>query len=200
MTVAEFEEAYVVDKKLLIHVKDHKGTKPAKLVVDGIIREELVDWMTTLRPMYVNGDTQYIFAEEDGRKIHKLSDKVSKIARQFSASVGTATSVRKAIATAGGLEASGDKTVLAQAMSHSVATADKYYRAYEDSVNIEGHGVIGKILNVSLDKKRQRFTTAQTAVIMTTFSDDIACGVIPNPPALEKFLSENRVMFLDRKG
>ena len=79
----------------------------------------------------------------EGRSTHKLSEKVSKIARQFSASVGTATSVRKAVATAGGLEASGDKTVLAQAMSHSVATAKKYYRVYEDSVNVEGHGVIG---------------------------------------------------------
>ena len=47
MTVTEFEEAAggEVDGTLLILVEDHKGKKPAKVSVDGMIKGELIQWM-----------------------------------------------------------------------------------------------------------------------------------------------------------
>ena len=87
------------------------------------------------------------FADEKGKKLMNLSKKVRTVAKFFSAIVPTATSVRKAVVTQGERECGGDRAALAHAMSHSVQTADL---AYDEATNLQGHVVIGKILNIPL--------------------------------------------------
>ena len=134
----EFEEAAggEVDGTLLILVEDHKGKKPAKVSVDGTIKGELIQWMNLLRHKRVPDDCPYIFADEKGRKLHSLSKKESTVAKCFSATIPTATSVCKAVATQGRKEDGADKAALAHAMSHTVQTTDRYYRAYEEGTNL----------------------------------------------------------------
>ena len=87
---------------------------------------------------------------------------------------------------------SGDKEAVARTMSHSTNTSDRYYRAYSDTTNLQDHQVIGKILEVSVERKRQRFTEAQTERILERFKDEIDGKLIPAAGALENFLAENR--------
>ena len=92
-----------------------------------------------------------------------------------------------------------NKVAVAHAMSHSTTTADKYYRAYDDTTNVQGHQVIGKILEVPAGRKRQRFNQAQTDVIAKFFEADISNQTIPQAATLESFLASHRELFPHRK-
>ena len=201
MRVSEFEEAAGREVKgtLLIHVEDHKGNKAAKVSIDGQTKEQLIQWMTFLRAKLVPDGCPYVFADEKGGKLQNLSRKVSSVAKWFSSSIPTATSVRKAVATQGGKEGGADKEALALAMSHSTQTADKYYRAYDEATNLQGHGVIAKILNIPIVKKRKFFTKAQTATITEYFKEDIEKATMPSPAALDTFLILHGAAFPDRQ-
>ena len=67
---------------------------------------------------------------------------MSKLADEFGTTLPNATNVRKAIATKGGELETSAKTALAHAMSHSVETADRYYRGYGESKHLQGFSVI----------------------------------------------------------
>ena len=55
-------------------------------------------------------------------------------------------------------------------MEHSVLTADTYYRAHNETRNIQGHGVVGSLLELPTEKKRRRFTETQTQLIEQYFA------------------------------
>ena len=205
MTIDDFEEGIRFSGAgtgtiLNILVRDHKVNTSAKVVVSGLLVEHLKKWVATARGLYVPAHCQFVFANEDGEKLSHLSRSLAKLAKCFDFVLPSATSVRKAIATKGGDLSDSSKAAVANAMSHSLSTANKYYRAYGEAKNIEGYEVIGSILEVpSMSaKKRRRFTDAQTDVIKEYFSDSIHLKVIPETPQLEKFLSENREEFQGR--
>ena len=188
------------EEHVILLVKDHKGTKPEKLVVSGRLLEQFKDWVCTLRPLHVCGECPYVFCTETGEKLSHLSRDVSKLADEFGTTLPNATNVRKAIATKGGELETSAKTALAHAMSHSVETADRYYRAYGESKNLQGFSVIRDILEINPEeKKRHRFTAEQTDLLADYFSVNLATKQIPRPAELEKFLVDNRERFPGRK-
>ena len=159
MKKEEYEEAVKrgeVGGALVIYVEEHKSKNPAKVAVDCELKHELLQWMQHLRPKQVPQNCEFVFAERNGTKLHNLSQQVSMVAKKsFATILPTATSVRKAIATKAGQERAVNKVAVAHAMSHSTTTADKCYRAYDDT-NVQGHQVIGKILEVPAGRKRHR--------------------------------------------
>ena len=209
MTVEEFDEGMRTSDPsyLMIMVADHKSKKPAKIVASKQLLLDLIDWMHILRPLHVPHGCPYVFSTEKGGKVAHFSRSLTVLADEFDSSLPAATEVRKAIATKGGGLDTTKKTALANAMSHSVPTADRYYRAYGESTSVEGFQVIGSLLEVELvepveseaQKKRKRFTEEQTKLIREYFAPQIAAKEIPRPPDLEKFLSINRQHFLGRQ-
>jgi len=113
--------------------------------------------------------------------------------------VPTATCVRKAIATASGELEDKEKVALAHSMSHAKATADQYYRAYGEAKSLQGYETVGKILEIPLVKRRQRFTQEQTKMIRERFSAEIEAKAIPSGEAIDQFLVENKDLFSGRK-
>ena len=132
--------------------------------------------------------------------MNHLSRTLSTLAEEFDATLPTATSVRKAIATRGGGLEAGDKEALAHTMSHSISTADRYYRAYGESKSVQGYELIGSILDIETPaKKRQRFSAEQTQIISDHFTEKLSCKDIPSAGELESFLTEHRDKFPGRK-
>ena len=146
LTLKEFEEgeAACTGGPLVLLVADHKTKKPVKLVISDQLLQQLRDWVLTVRPLHVSGGCPYIFCTESGEKMNHLSRTLSTLAEEFDATLPTATSVRKAIATRGGELEAGDKEALAHTMSHSISTAD---RSYGESKGVQGYELIGSILD-----------------------------------------------------
>ena len=204
MTMQEWEDACSRDEStpvVTIRVKEHKGDKPAKLTASGMVLSQLTSWTLLLRPLYLAGASTYVFPRRDGSKLCHLSRLLGEVAKQFSLSLPTPTTIRKAIATKGTSFTDAERAALAQTMSHSQQTAEKYYRAKTEAVNRQGYEVLGKILDVPTGpspKKRIRFTKQQNEVIKAYFAAAISMKIVPQRPTLEKFLEENRELFPGR--
>ena len=84
-------------------------------------------------------------------------------------------------------------------MSHTRATADTYYWAYGEAKSLSGYETVGKILDIPLTKKRQRFSVQQTDAIRQRFSAEISAGIQPSGEAIGWFLEQNKQLFPGRK-
>ena len=71
-------------------------------------------------------------------KLTQLPKHIAKILKQLDMVLSTATVVCKAITTAGWELGEKEKVALVHSMSHTKATADTYYRAYEEAKSLEG--------------------------------------------------------------
>ena len=202
MMMEEWEEGVRMSTAgyLCVHVNEHKGQKPAKIVASGQLGTQLCEWVELLRPLHVPDGCEYVFAGENGDRLQNLSRAVTTLAKKFDMNIRKATDVRKAIATKGGDFSDKEKSSLAHAMSHTTSTADRYYRAYAESKNMKGYDVIGSILEVpkNEEKKRRRFTEEQTKLIKEHFHEKITSKEMPTPPDLEMFLSQHRQVFQGR--
>lgn len=191
---------YEDDATMVICVKDHKGSLPAKLVAKGRILAQLILWVDIIRPHYVaaDPDTVWVFPSPSGGKLQHFSRMLSALTN-----VPTATAVRKTLVTKSvGLSAD-ERTSLAQSMSHSLATAEKYYKGQERARSKKGYDLVGSLMHIplpeALKKKRQRFTEEQTQIIKNYFADVIKNkDKTPSPSTLEQFLSEYRTQFPGR--
>ena len=183
----------------VVMVEEHKGDKPARVVASGEIVQELRMWVTLLRPLLVAGESPYLFCSEEGKKLTQLSRCVMDLSKRFNITLPTATVVRKAIATVGGVLGEKQKEALAHSMSHTRATADTYYRAYGETKSLVGYDTVGRILDIPLTKKRQRFSTQQTEAIKKRFSAEIEAAIQPSGEAIDLFLAENKELFPRRK-
>ena len=203
MTMEEFEHGVRATdgSHLKVMVGDQKSKKPAKVIVADQLLDQFLSWVHVLRPLYVSEGCAYVFATEDGQKLSHLSRALTTLAEEFNTSLPTATSVRKAIATRGGALEAAEKTALAHAMSHTVSTADRYYRAYGEATSKKGFEVLGSLLEVesALTKKRQRFTQEQTTLVSDHFSQQIANKHMPSPADLDTFLTMHREKFSNRQ-
>ena len=191
MLVAEYEQASRSSPDtVVILVHSHKGSRPARVVTEGRMASELETWVAHLRPLFVQGEFPLLFCSRSGDPLVQISRKLSELAKSFGSTIPPATVVRKAIATAGGALDAEKKTALAHSMSHTEATADSYYRAYSEAKSLQGFQVVGNLLELpeSGAKKRQRFTKAQTDLILSHFSAEIAEKVQPGGKAIDAFL------------
>ena len=129
-----------------------------------------------------------------------ISRKLSELAKSFGSAIPPATVVRKAISSAGGTLNAEKKTALAYSMSHTEATANSYYRAYSEAKSLQGFQVVGNLLELpkSGAKKRQRFTKAQTDLILSHFSAEIAEKLQPGGKAIDAFLASHADTFKGR--
>ena len=156
-------------------------------------------WVTLLRPLLVAGESPYLFCSEDGKKLTQLSRCVMDLSKRFNITLPTATVVRKAIATVGGVLGEKQKEALTHSTSHTRATADTYYRAYGEIKSLVGYDRVGRILDIPLTKKRQRFSTQQTEAIKKRFSAEIEAAIQPFGEVIDLFLAENKELFPRRK-
>jgi len=102
-----------------------------------------------------------------------------------------ATGVCKAITTAGGGLEEKEKVALAHSMSHTKGTADAYYRAYREGKSLVCYHMVGKILEIPIWKKRQRFTQEQAKAIQERVSPELEARTISSGEAINHFLDEN---------
>ena len=137
MTLGEYEEASQPSPDtLVVLVRSHKGSRPARVVASDRTITELAMWANTLRPLFVQEDSPLLFCTRQGGRLLHISRKLSDLAKSFGSTIPPATAVRKAIATAGGALGEGEKSALAHSMSHSKSTADSYYRAYGEAKSV----------------------------------------------------------------
>ena len=198
MLVSEYELACRDSPEaVVILVHSHKGSRPARVVAEGSMVSELHTWVTCLRPLFVEGESPLLFCGQSGDPLQHISRKLSELAQSFGATIPPATSVRKAIATAGGALDAEKKTALAHSMSHSQSTADSYYRAYGEAQSLQGFQAVGNLLQIpeSGRKKRQRFTKKQTELISDIFSSQIELQVQPSG---KEFLAAHADVFKGR--
>lgn len=74
-------------------------------------------------------------------------------------------------------------------MSHTRAMADTYYHAYGEAKSLVGYGTVGRILDIPLTKKRQRFSAQQTEAIKHSYESTFTIFLILHHYGGENMLS-----------
>ena len=200
MTLREYKEAsQPTPDTLVVLVRMHKGSRPARVVASDRAIAELAMCPNILRPLFIQEDSPLLFCTREGGHLLHISRKLSELAKSFGSTIPPATAVRKAIATAGGALGDREKSALAHSMSHSQSTADAYYRAYGQAKSVEGFQAVGNLLEIpSAVKKRQKFTEAQTECLSAYFKTEIREKVQPSGAAIASFLKSQGDLFKGR--
>ena len=142
--------------------------------------------MTTLCPLYINSaadcPTMYLQLKmylQMARRLH-IFYALWQTFKEFETTLPTASTNRKIIATKGRTWDSAQKSALAHSMSHSMSTAEQYYRAYEERWGLYG------ILEADSVKKMYTFHRTSEQAGVHIFFKANRSQLMPSPKLLVK--------------
>ena len=190
-----------------IKVSNHKTgrTERASVSCSGHILQQLRMWIDVTRPLFPESDLVFPKYEGTGPILH-LTTRVRNVAEENGLQLPTSQIVRSVVEIKATTLDPARKTLVARALSHSQATAEKHYRALETSKRAEGYAVVGELVGVAMPSvgpapkrsRRKGFSQLEIEVIRKEFSEEIRLKKPPLRARAERFLKEHSDMFQSR--
>ncbi|KAL6455044.1 hypothetical protein MHYP_G00363420 [Metynnis hypsauchen] len=183
MTVSEWQmRSHGRDGYAVVSVKEHKTA--ANQIANLSLTQEEEAWFdmyfTEVRPIMVSRNRAGIeferfFISSTGKPIHNPSNDLERLHKKYNLPKITSQMVRKAFETATKLLNDSEKSLVADYLSHSTATAERHYRMRKVDNVVLGFQLLKKIADDSDSSSEGRVTHARPGCSKMTEED--ACDL-----------------------
>ena len=182
-------------------MSNHKTgrTERASISCSGHILKHLKMWIDVTGLLFP--ETDLVFPKYNGTgPILDLTTCVRNIAEEDDLQLPTSQVARSVVEIKATTLDTARKTLVARALSHSQATAEKHYRALESSKRAEGYTVVGELVGVDVPSVvgpspqrsgRRSFSKLEVKVIRQEFSGEIRLRKPPLRAQAENFLRKH---------